>query len=113
MRDICEYYLSIYSVNLVFARTPKALARRVRKDVPGTPDCNAQGRMLSWWCDGKFYIGIHASTAKTLAHECVHAKNEVYSFTGMKLDLNNDEAEAYLVGHLFELYCKYLKLNWM
>jgi hypothetical protein len=37
-----------------------------------------------------------------IAHEAVHIKNSIFTDCGIQLDLANDEAEAYLVGWLFE-----------
>jgi len=34
----------------------------------------------------------------TIAHEAIHIKNMVYSHSGIKHDLSNDEPEAYLTG---------------
>jgi len=34
-------------------------------------------------------------------HEIIHAKNFIYSKRGVKLDVDNDENEAYLVQYLY------------
>jgi hypothetical protein len=34
-------------------------------------------------------------------HEIIHAKNFVYSKRGVKLDVDNDENEAYLVQYIY------------
>lgn len=43
-----------------------------------------------------------------IAHEVVHIKNYVFKESGVKLDVNNDEAEAYLVGFLFKAIQQFL-----
>lgn len=36
----------------------------------------------------------------TLAHECVHATNMAFSARNVRLDLENDETQAYFTAHL-------------
>lgn len=43
-----------------------------------------------------------------VAHEIVHLKNEIFKDCGVKPDLINDEAEAYLTGYLFDEIYKFL-----
>lgn len=44
--------------------------------------------------DGKF-------ATEFMFHEIIHAKNFVYSKRGVKLDVDNDENEAYLVQYIY------------
>lgn len=44
-----------------------------------------------------------------IAHEIVHLKNYIFMDCGIHLDINNDEAEAYLTGYLFDIIYKFLK----
>lgn len=44
-----------------------------------------------------------------IAHEIVHIKNYIFLDCVMQLDPNNDEAEAYLTGWLFDIIYKFLK----
>jgi hypothetical protein len=37
-----------------------------------------------------------------LAHECVHAANSTFSNCGYRVDMNNDESQAYMVSLLFK-----------
>lgn len=39
---------------------------------------------------------------KVLIHETVHLVNELFGARGIKLDLENDEPQAYLTGWFFE-----------
>ena len=46
----------------------------------------------------------------TIAHEAVHACNQIFNLIGAKLDSNNDEPQAYLVDFIVkEIYKCYLK----
>jgi len=38
-----------------------------------------------------------------IAHEIVHLKNYIFKTIGAQLDFDNDEAEAYLTGYLFDV----------
>lgn len=38
----------------------------------------------------------------TLSHEAIHIKNKIWKSRGIKLDVNNDEPEAYFMGWLME-----------
>ncbi len=39
-------------------------------------------------------------------HECVHGVNKIFKAVGQKLDLNNDEVQAYLTEFLFQKVAK-------
>ena len=41
-------------------------------------------------------------TAGTIAHECKHIVNFIFEARGIKLDLDNDEAECYLLEWLVD-----------
>lgn len=49
-------------------------------------------------------------TPSTIAHECVHLLNDIYSFNGVQLDPVNDEPQAYLMGWLIGKVHKLVKL---
>ena len=42
------------------------------------------------------------TTNKVIAHECVHLLNRIFIDRNIKLDVVNDEPQAYLMGWLFE-----------
>lgn len=44
-----------------------------------------------------------------IAHECVHLVNKLFKGRGQQLDLNNDEAQAYMTGWFFEQIEKFFK----
>ena len=44
-----------------------------------------------------------------IAHEIVHIKNYIFLDCGIELDRNNDEAEAYLTGYLFDKIYSFFK----
>ena len=39
-------------------------------------------------------------TPGIIAHECKHALNDIFRYSGVKLDIDNDETECYLLGWL-------------
>lgn len=45
----------------------------------------------------------------TIAHEVVHAVNNIYISRGISLDARNDEPQAYLTGWATEVTTKFLK----
>lgn len=44
-----------------------------------------------------------------LVHECVHATNLIFKYTGIEMDLSNDEPYTYLVQWIFEMAQKVTK----
>lgn len=50
-------------------------------------------------------------TNKIIAHECTHVVNFIFADRDIKLDLNNDEPQAYLMGWVFEQCDKFLNSN--
>ena len=50
-------------------------------------------------------IVIPPNPLGTLAHECVHLKNNIWTYIGYKPTSDNDEVDAYLIQYLFnEVY---------
>lgn len=41
--------------------------------------------------------------APLAAHECVHATNFIFKSHGQKLDIDNDEAQSYMMSHLMTM----------
>ena len=53
---------------------------------------------------------VEAHIAETIAHEAVHACNQLYTNIGAVVDQNNDEPQAYLTGWLVQqITLTYLK----
>lgn len=53
--------------------------------------------------DGEFIlIYLGRPCAGVIAHECLHATNMIMDVVGIEADLDNDEAQAYLLGYLVE-----------
>lgn len=50
-----------------------------------------------------------AEHLSNIAHEIVHIKNHIFLDIGAKIDIYNDEPEAYLTGWLFDEIYKFLK----
>ena len=42
------------------------------------------------------------SSYASIVHECLHLKDLILSFFGIKPDYGNDELDAYLLAHLFQ-----------
>ena len=42
------------------------------------------------------------SKNSVIAHECVHLVNKLFKDRGQQLDIENDEAQAYMTGWFFE-----------
>jgi hypothetical protein len=40
----------------------------------------------------------------TITHETTHLTNQIFSYLGQGLDEDNDEAQAYLAGHLAQVF---------
>lgn len=62
--------------------------------------------------DGILYyvVCIHdKSLLSTLVHESVHITNYIFKQHGLKLDVNNDEAQAYITTWVFEQIHKLYK----
>jgi len=51
------------------------------------------------------------TTPEIIAHESVHCVNYIYQENGIKLDLMNDEPQAYLLGWIIEQCHKYFKIK--
>ena len=66
------------------------------------------------WADevwGRVYVDRHghaelviqeSASYASIAHECLHLKDHILSFFGIKPDYENDELDAYLLAHLFQ-----------
>ena len=107
------YRLDLYKIDCVFADSGKQLEKEIQKDFPDyASKYQSQGRCVSWYAGNKFYVGIYADRPSTLAHECVHAANEIFQHIGQNFDKENDEAFCYLVEHLFKQYCEMMKPEW-
>lgn len=52
---------------------------------------------------GRIYIAVNdKTTTPMIVHECVHAANSIFRSCGIKLDIDNDEPYAYLLGWIYE-----------
>jgi len=45
----------------------------------------------------------------TVAHEATHIKNAIWSYIGQEADEDNDEADAYMVGHLTKVFMEEIR----
>jgi hypothetical protein len=53
----------------------------------------------------------HGVPLSVIVHECVHIVNMLFDDVGVKLDVRNDESQAYVTGWVAEQCFKYLKIN--
>lgn len=62
--------------------------------------------------DGSLVVAFSdANRIKDIVHEVVHIKNYIFKNINQKLDVDNDEAEAYLTTWLFNYIYEFLKNN--
>lgn len=54
--------------------------------------------------DGSFYVMVlhKKSLTSTIVHESIHIVNFIFKDRGVKLDINNDEHQAYFTTWVFE-----------
>ena len=90
--------------------TPKRLQRRIKKAVGAAVDIDqlwvGAGKSLTLQCENGGFIEIvllKETSANTIAHECVHAAENMLDHAGVKHSPDNHEALAYLVGYLAEI----------
>ena len=85
------YRLGLYKIDCVFVDSCKQLEKEIQKDFPDyVSKYQSQGRCVSWYAGNKFYVGIYADRPSTLAHECVHAANEIFQHIGQNFDKENN-----------------------
>ena len=54
---------------------------------------------------GKYFINVffkETPSIKTMVHESIHAVNDIFKYRHVKLDLENDENQAYFTEWVFE-----------
>ena len=59
--------------------------------------------------DNYVIVIISAEDLSVLAHEVVHIVNYIFKDVGIKLDLDNDEPQAYLHGWIFSQVLEFIK----
>lgn len=57
----------------------------------------------------KKYLKTEIDLMSTLAHEIFHITNFIFKRIGIKVDIENDEAQAYLISLIFEKVLKIIK----
>jgi hypothetical protein len=56
----------------------------------------------------KIILAIQKKRLDIIAHEVVHIVNIIFKDCGVKLDLDNDEPQAYLTGYIFKEIIKFI-----
>lgn len=116
-------YLDIYNRKLIFgsdmAAMRKLAARKLGKNadislmetdasIAGLAgpifDKKVEDKVLAYF----MYVGPKED-AGTLAHEANHIVNFVFDYVGQQLDLTNDEAQSYLLGHIVKRFTKTIR----
>lgn len=66
---------------------------------------------ISAHCDNLYYVFLLKEfiSPRVVAHEAKHVVNFIFKDTGVKLDLDNDESECYLLGWVVERIYKVIK----
>lgn len=60
----------------------------------------------------KYFIIVRTKCKpRAIAHEVVHIVNSIFRDRGVVLDVDNDEAQAYLTGWITHQCYKYFKIN--
>ena len=60
----------------------------------------------------KFFVAFDNDwTYSLIAHEAVHLVNDIFKHKNVKLDVDNDEAQAYFTGWIFEQCEEFLNKN--
>jgi hypothetical protein len=104
------FYCEIYMVNIYFYQgiPAKEVVASMKKHLRMNYDAEKllpiAGRSMSY-NDGEFVIYMKFKSKKhisTLAHECLHVTNMILERAGVRVDLDNDEAQAYLLGWLMK-----------
>lgn len=97
-KQIC---VPIYSVKVKFAWTNNMVKYCKRYDITGVEKYD--GLVTSIDNDDVVLMVLNVKAdLSVLFHEIIHVKNDVFKIVGIELDLDNDEAEAYLVSFLSE-----------
>jgi len=107
-----ETVIPIYDIPIFMTNKVKQLDKRIQKNVPDySNDKVCYGRCTAIESDeGELLIGIFATGPSTLAHEAVHAANEVFHKIGQDLDVTNDECYAYLVQWIVKEFIEHIDI---
>jgi hypothetical protein len=99
-------YCELYMVNVYFYQgiPPKEVVASMKKYMKmnySSEKLNVMpGKTLGY--DGDYVIYLRKKNISTLAHECLHVANMILERANVKVDLDNDEAQAYLLGFLIK-----------
>lgn len=95
--------IPIYSAILKIIITDDPEYKDVNKKFKTRANANYDAFTFTDIENGDFCIVVAPDTTNsTVCHECVHLTNYVFKYYGVKLDLKNDESQAYLTGWFFD-----------
>lgn len=74
------------------------LNKQYNTDATNTTDA------VCWSCVNGTAVFFNKNKLKpnVIVHECVHVVNRIFKEKGIDLDIDNDEAQAYLMDYIFE-----------
>jgi hypothetical protein len=108
------YVTEVYFIKGSTAELAKDIKRFNKKHKVNFPIDDYSGNTEEYLVDGYHIVVVAINTeinqnpeylVDTLAHEAVHATNLIFKHGNIKLDVNNDEPQAYLLGWFVgELY---------
>lgn len=107
-RKPIHIYCEVYMANIYFYQgvPPKEVVASMRKYMSMNYQAEkleeVSGRSLGF--DGNYVIYMKKKSISTLAHECLHITNMILERANVKVDLDNDEAQAYLLGWMIKKY---------
>lgn len=95
--------IPIYLGKLIIIQTDDFQPLEARFNLTDTSSCQAfcLRRKLKTGQNRYAVIFNNEVTGKIIAHECVHLVNYLFEDRGIKLDLVNDEPQAYLTDWFF------------
>ena len=111
-----QFYIPIYHDYVIIAQGSSIELLINHFEIPLVEDheWHSVGALTTAILDetGSMYYYIlfpSVTTWRDVAHECVHAVNMVFESKGVRLDLKNDEPQAYLMGWMMTRCCETLK----
>lgn len=112
-----HFYCEIYMVNIYFYQgisgeeTSASLKKYLNLNFDSKRFDGAGGKALEF--ESGDYVVWTKKTGKkalsTLTHECLHVANMILKAKGISVDLENDEAQAYLLGWLVKKCLEFKK----
>jgi hypothetical protein len=117
-------YLPVFERNIIYGNDLDAIRKKALEyfdehdiDFSGL-ECDSNPYGLATSIDSRvnpgkvlFFIMYVRDDADigTVSHESLHTKNHIWSYIGQLADEANDEADAYLIGHLTKVFMEEIR----